>query len=175
VRNSLAFTLIMATIGGAAIAAPPPIDPSRDANHAEYEQWQIQRAKKRADAIALLLNLRSDQRAGLERLLAALKPEHGFGVGGPGSDGAKAPRLDTTLPATLDAMQARVDRRDAMAREKIAATRQFYSSLTPDQQRRFDALELLRHDHEHGHRGAKRRLPDGERNGDASSFESTPR
>ena len=42
-------------------------------------------------------------------------------------------------------MSAHVDRANAEAKQRIAATRKFYTSLNPDQQRRFDALERLHH------------------------------
>jgi hypothetical protein len=50
-------------------------------------------------------------------------------------------------------MSAHLDRRDADAKQKIDATRKFYAGLTPEQQRRFDALERLHHGAMHGRMG----------------------
>jgi hypothetical protein len=120
------------------------------------EQMHAEREARRADEMALLLGLRSDQRPAFNHFMQSMRPMRG----GPDRIRDAAMRKpvagDATLPARLDAMEASIDRHDTMAKQRIAEARQFYASLTPDQQRRFDALEDLRGDHMRGHRGGWR-------------------
>ncbi|MDH7640940.1 Spy/CpxP family protein refolding chaperone [Sphingomonas oryzagri] len=145
--------LAACTLGGAAIAADQPGAEHPRWNRADMEQMRAKWEARKADDMAVLIGLRADQRPALDGFLAAMRPPHRGpdGMRGPGPDGA-APG-DATLPARLDAMAARADRRDAELKQKIAATRQFYASLTPDQQHRLEALDDLRHDHMHGDHG----------------------
>jgi hypothetical protein len=140
-------------MSGAAEAADQP-----DANHpgwnrAAMQEMRAKREARRADDVALLLGLRADQRPAFDRFLQSMKPPHGEPGDERGPDRQKPSSADMTTSARLDSMEASADRRDAMTKQKIAATRTFYTGLTPEQQRRFDALDRLRHDHMHGHHG----------------------
>lgn len=143
--------LATCTIGGAAIAADQPAADHARWNRADMQQMRAKREARKADDIAVLIGLRPDQRPALDHFLAAVRPPRGGpdGMHRPGGQD-EASQRDTALPARLDAMAAKADQRDAMFKQKIAAMRQFYASLTPDQQHRFDALDDLRHDHMHG-------------------------
>lgn len=141
------------TMSGAAIAADQPAIGHSGWDRAAMEQMRAKREARRVDDMAVLLGLRADQRPALDRFLQSMKPPRGMpgdkrdaGMSRPSSD-------DMTLPARLDAMQAQTDARAAMMKQGLEAARQFYAGLTPDQQRRFDALDDLRRDRGHGHHG----------------------
>jgi hypothetical protein len=145
--------LAACTIGGTAIAADQPGADHPRWNRADMEQMRAKREARKADDMAVLIGLRADQRPALDSFLAAMRSPHRGpdGMHRPGADGASPG--DATLPARLDAMAARADRRDTELKQKIAATRQFYAGLTPDQQHRLEALDDLRHDHMHAGHG----------------------
>jgi periplasmic protein CpxP/Spy len=138
-------------VSGTAMAADRPAAGRPGWDRAAMEQRHAAREAKRADEMVLLLGLRPDQRPAFDRFMQSMRPSregrdgmHDAAMHKPGAE-------DTPLPARLDAMEAAIDRHDTMAKQRIAATRQFYASLTPDQQHRFDALEDLRRDRDHGH------------------------
>jgi periplasmic protein CpxP/Spy len=146
---------VVSMASGAALAADQPSTGHHGWDRAGMEQMRAKREAARADDMAVLLGLRADQRPAFDRYLASMRPMQGGPDGKPGGS-MDHPRMEEmALPARLDAMQAEVDRHDAMAKQRIAATRTFYASLTPDQQRRFEALDHLRHDHM-GHHGGWR-------------------
>ncbi len=140
------FLIALAAGLAAPALAADPATPARGP-HAGWARPDF--AKMRAqhvDDVALLIGLRADQRPALEAFLSTIEPQHGP------RDGDMRPPMDDTPPAAgegtlarLDRMSAHLDRRDADAKQKIEATRKFYTSLTPDQQRRFDALDRLHH------------------------------
>lgn len=140
------------TMSGAAVAADQPDASHPGWNRAAMQEMHAKRAR-RADDIALLLGLRPDQRPAFDRFLQSMAPPHGGPGDEQGPDRPKPSSEDMTTSARLDSMEAATDRRATMAKQKIAATRAFYTSLTPEQQRRFDALDRLRHDHMHGRHG----------------------
>jgi periplasmic protein CpxP/Spy len=139
----------------AADAPPPgharPTPEQMEAHRAEME------AKRSAD-IALLLGLRADQKPTLDAYLKAMEPPHRHGwakPGGPeGEAGAPPPPAEAegTL-ARLDHISREMDAHQAEAKQRIEATRRFYTSLSADQQQRFDALERLKHGDMHGPHG----------------------
>jgi Spy/CpxP family protein refolding chaperone len=142
---------------GAAIAADQPDAGRPHWDPAAIQQRHAEREARRADEMALLLGLRPDQRSAFDRFLQSMRPPHD-GPDGVHDAGLRKPTADDTpLPARLDAMEASIDRHDTMAKQKIDATRQFYASLTPDQQHRFDALDDLRRDRMNGRHGGLRR------------------
>jgi len=153
---------ILASFAAALVAAPvlaadqsPP--PQAGWQRPSPEQMEARRAEwdaKRSANIALLLGLRPDQKPALDGFLASSRPphgkpgDHGFGRG-PGD----APSTqDEGTVAALDHMSQHIEARDAEAKQRIEATRRFYTSLSPDQQQRFDALMQLAHG-EFGHHG----------------------
>jgi len=150
-RKTWIVMLAACAVSGAAMAADQPDAGRPGWNREAMQQRFAAREAKRADDMVVLLGLRPDQRPAFDRFQQAMHPPHdGQGM----RDGMHRPGADAATPAKLDAMDAAIDRHSAMAKQRIAATRQFYTSLTPDQQRRFDALEDLRHDRGHGgHRG----------------------
>jgi hypothetical protein len=165
------FLIALAAGLAAPALAADPATPAR-APHAGWARPDF--AKMRAqhvDDVALLLGLRADQRPALDSFLTAIEPHHGPREGGMTRppEGATPPAADEGTLARLDRMSAHLDRRDADAKQKIEATRKFYASLTPEQQRRFDALDRLHHHamgermgmHGGGWRGHRRGGPGG--------------
>jgi Spy/CpxP family protein refolding chaperone len=156
-KNGIAI-LAALMISGAAIAADQGTADHAHWNRADMEQMRAKREARRAEDMAVLIGLRPDQKPALDTFLQSLRPPHG----GPGEMRHAGPDMpssgDATLPARLDAMAARADQRDNALKQKIAATRQFYAGLTPEQQRRFDALDDLRRDM-HGRMGGFHRGP----------------
>jgi len=153
-RKTLMVMLAASAVSGTAIAADQSDAGRPGWNREAMQQRFAAREAKRADDMIVLLGLRPDQRPAFDRFQQAMHPPHD----GPGGmrDGMHKPgAADAPMPARLDAMEAAIDRHGAMAKQRIAATRTFYASLTPDQQRRFEALEDLRHDRGHGHRGGR--------------------
>ena len=153
---------LTAAIGAApAFAAdqpPPPAGWHRpspeqmEAHHAAME------ARKSAD-VALLLGLRADQKPALDSFLAASHPHRGPGDRDDhGPRGDMPPETGGTI-ANLDRMAQHIDAREAEAKQRIEATKTFYASLTPDQQKRFDAMADL----VHGHMGGPGKHEDGGR------------
>jgi len=118
---------------------------------AKMEARRAQMQARRASDVALLLGLRPDQRPALDAYLAAMRPQHKWGQHQMGGMGQQQGGEPGTL-AQLDKMAARADQMDAKIKQRIEATRAFYSSLSPDQQQRFDALRRLRREGKMRHR-----------------------
>lgn len=140
------FLIALAAGLAAPALAADPATPAR-APHAGWARPDFAKIRaQHVDDVALLLGLRADQRPALDAFLSAIEPHHGFREGGMRPpEGATPPSADEGTLARLDRMSAHLDRRDADAKQKIDATRKFYTSLTPDQQHRFDALDRLHH------------------------------
>ena len=136
----LAALLTVAALPAAAQQAPgaPPM-PHRD--HAMM-------AQRRADDLALLLDLKPAQRPALDAFLKASRP--GWAQGRPGRrpEGTPQAGAGTTPPSftqRLDRMDEFGARRAEAGHQRIAATKAFYQSLDPHQQQLFEAVMRMRH------------------------------
>ena len=114
---------------------------------------------READDMALLLNLRAEQRPALIAFLRSMAPPPPPPPP-PYRDGQDAP--DASPPTDgfadhLDRMAADSARRSAADTQRIGAAKTFYGSLDPAQRRAFEALIRLRHGP--GPRGP---MPDGD-------------
>jgi hypothetical protein len=161
-RKLILFALTVGAATVAIAADPAPQGPSRGHwDPAAFQQMRAKMQARRADDIALLLGLRPDQRPALDAFLATMEPPHREWDKDRAAGGApKPPAGDESFLTGLDKMSAHIDSKDAEAKQHIEAARKFYTSLSPDQQRRFDALERLRRDHgrgggHHGMRGPR--------------------
>jgi len=158
-------------------AGGPPTAEQRQAWKAKAEERMHEHQQMHAKHLHDLLQLRPDQDAALQTLLAALEPPHDHMDGdhhwGPGGPDHKGPGPDghdvfakLTTPERLDKMQAMMAEHTAKRQAEFAkradAIKTFYAALSPDQKRAFDALppELMggMHDHhggdgEEGHGG----------------------
>ena len=126
-------------------AARAPGHHPRD--HAAHEKRMAEKAQKFQAA----LQLTDAQQAGWNSYREAIKPA------------PRGKRMDCesfaklTTPQRIDLMQQKRAERNAQADRRAQATKTFYATLTPAQQKTFDA-ETLRHGHHHG----KRHGPHGE-------------
>ncbi|HXH16542.1 MAG TPA: Spy/CpxP family protein refolding chaperone [Sphingomonas sp.] len=98
---------------------------------------------READDMALVLNLRAEQRPALLAFLQSMTPPPP-----PKGDGPRAP--DASQPTDgfadhLDRMATDSARRSAADTQRIGAAKTFYGSLDPVQRRAFEALMRLRH------------------------------
>lgn len=142
-------------------AVPTTQAPSPDAkpqrqhmDHAQrLERMQAQRAQRLAE-LKQKLRLDASQEGAWNSFAAAQQrparsPEQAR------MDRAELAKL--TTPQRLDRMQARQAERSARFAQRIEATRSFYATLSPEQQKTFDAETLRfghRGDHGHPHHGA---------------------
>lgn len=143
------------------VAADVPSAPQFGWQRLSPEQIEARHAAmqaQRSTDVALLLDLRVDQKPALATFLAAAQkrdPRTGHGMGR-ATEGGVASEGDGTLTA-LDRLTQRVDERTADAKRRIEATRTFYSSLTTEQQKRFNAMmQLSRHGFAGGEGGKHR-------------------
>jgi Spy/CpxP family protein refolding chaperone len=113
---------------------------------------------ERAHRLHDILNLRPDQDAALNNLIAALgASKHDDGMRHDGDDMAKL-----TTPERLDRLNARMAEHQAAFQARATAIKQFYAALSPEQQRAFDALPGLMGGGDHmGHGGFDHRGPHG--------------
>jgi hypothetical protein len=135
----------------------PPTAEQRAAWKAKAEEHMHDHMQMHAKHLHDLLQLRPDQDAALQTLLAALAPPHmdhmgdhhmgpdhkGPGAGGPGAAGHDD-FAKLTTPERLDKMSAMMSehmaKRQAEFQKRAAAIKAFYASLSPEQQRAFDAM-----------------------------------
>jgi protein CpxP len=161
---------ILVSVAAALAAVPalaadqsPPQGGWQRPSPAQMEARRAAMDAKRSADIALLLGLRPDQKPSLDSFLASAR-RHGMrdgrGFGRQPGDAAAAQPQGTV--AALDRMNQRIDSRDAEAKQRIEATKTFYTSLTPDQQQRFDAMmHLMRGGFGRGGRGGHGKGPHG--------------
>ena len=150
-------------------AGGPPTAEQRAAWKAKVEQGIHEHQELQAKHLHDLLQLRPDQDAALQTLLAALEPhrdhlgegpngDHHRGLGGPGPDGHDD-FAKLTTPERLDKMSAmmseHIAKRQAEFQKRADAIKAFYAVLSPEQKHAFDALppKTLGGMHGHGGRG----------------------
>jgi periplasmic protein CpxP/Spy len=125
-----------------AVQAQDPTPAAPDAAHWADQRaaWMHDRQEARAKALHAILNLRPDQEAAFQAFQAAMAPpprDHHERM-----DHAAAGGM--TTPQRLDRVADHLARRDAEFQRRAAAIRSFYAVLSPDQQRAFDALPMMR-------------------------------
>lgn len=129
----LAIALLAAGLAGPVLAQPgvPPPSPPPGGSGASATPAD------QSDYLRQSLRLRPDQEGALQAFVAAMRPR---------PDEMEAlrdqARVEASLPTPqrLDAMIARMDQMRAAVMIRVRATKSFYSQLTPEQQRVFDAL-----------------------------------
>ena len=144
---TIAIAAALSLSAGATIAqpAPPKGDPAARPVPPRQRPDPAQMEAQRADHLKTVLQLRADQEPALRAYLDAVRP--------PG-DAAKRPERpdpqalrQMTTPQRLDRMQARQAERSAMFAKRADATRSFYATLSPEQQKTFDAESMQRFGH----------------------------
>lgn len=164
IQYILSAGLLASAAFGASAQTPPAAGPAGTPPAAEHrmhkpdgkfvERMQERRAKHLAD-LKSKLKIGASQEAAWSAYTAASQPP------GPPPQGRdpKAARAEfdkLTTPQRLDRMQARQAEHAALFAKRAESTRTFYTALTPEQQKTFDA-ESLRHGPrgEHGPRGPR--------------------
>lgn len=104
-----------------------------------------ERQAREADDMALLLNLRPEQRPVLMTFLRSMAPPPFPSNQSPPPRGASDPARTDGTAWQLDRMTRDAARRSAEDTQRIASLRGFYDALDPAQRRAFDALMRLRH------------------------------
>jgi periplasmic protein CpxP/Spy len=156
----------------AAPAGGPPSAEQRAAWKAKAEQRMHEHMEMHARHLHDLLQLRPDQDAALQSLLAAFAPshvdqmgDHHMGPGAPGHmDHHMGPGADghddlakLTTPERLDKMATMMAehtaRRQAEFQKHAEAIKAFYAVLSPEQKRAFDAMPQHLFGGMHGHHG----------------------
>ena len=128
-----------------------PAKPHHDrADHAQrLERMQAQHAERLA-ALKEKLKLTPAQEGAWSSFTAAQqRPARSMGQ----ADAERAEFAKLTTPQRLDRMQARQAERSAMFAKRADATRSFYATLTPEQQKTFDAESMPRFGAHEGHGG----------------------
>lgn len=138
-------------MGAAMLALPVSAAAQDHGGHGERgpisRTMMAQMQAREADDIALLLNLRANQRPALAAFLGSMTPPPPPWVG----EGRSAQDGPQTMPPRegfaqhLDRMTQDTARRSAEDLQRIAAARKFYDALDPTQRRAFEALLRLRH------------------------------
>jgi periplasmic protein CpxP/Spy len=118
--------------------APPAQGPAHSAE--QRAAWMHDRQEARAKALHAILNLRPDQEAAFQAFQAAMAPparEHHEHM-----DRGAAQAM--TTPQRLDRMAERMAKRETAFRLRADAIKSFYAALSPEQQRAFDAMPMMR-------------------------------
>ena len=135
-RRTLLLVLLVGASTGMAQAQPRMIErrPPPDMNAFEA---------RRADDIALLLDLKPAQKPAFDAFIASGR--HGRPIEAEDEDGPPPSASGQRgFADRLDAMEKRLTESSARRRARITAARQFYDQLDATQKQRFDALERLR-------------------------------
>jgi len=138
----LVAAAILAALAPPGLAQPPQATPPAAGQQQAWRRFVEHRIHQRVEMGARrlhdILNLRPEQDAALNTLVAALTPAPGA-LGRAGGHG-DADMTGLSTPERLDRLSARGTERLADFQRKAAAIKVFYAQLSPDQKRTFDAL-----------------------------------
>jgi Spy/CpxP family protein refolding chaperone len=129
-----------------------------DMQHDAWADRMHEHAEAMAHGLHDILNVRPDQEAAFQAMLATM--QHADDGDGGGMHGDRDGMERMTTPERLDRMAAHMAERQANFQRHADAVRRFYAVLSPEQQRAFDALQGMmmgggRHGMGHmGHMGA---------------------
>jgi hypothetical protein len=112
---------------------------------AAMQQHFADMQRRRADDLALLLDLKPAQRPALDAFLASARHRMGEGPMGRRPEGSAPGATPPSFTDRLDRMEAVTTRHAEAARARIGAIKAFYTGLDPHQKQLFDALMRMRH------------------------------
>lgn len=146
--SSFAQTTSTPPMAPTAQSAPAPKGHGPEAREAHMQA--------RMQALKTSLKLNASQEAGWNSYMAAVKPQRPA----PGDHPERPDFAKLTTPERIDAMQAMHAKHQAAMDQRNQATKAFYASLTPEQQKTFDSETLKMHEGRgrgegkgaHGHR-----------------------
>lgn len=172
-------TRILAGIAAVSISAvtmsafaqvPPPGGPhGRAPSPEQVAKFEQMRAKHQAE-LHDKLKITAAQEAGWKLFLDKTKPAP--------FDAANRPKKEDweklTTPQRLDKKLEMMRKRESFAEQRIAATKDFYATLSPEQQKTFDVefSKMERHRFEHFQHGKKG--PHGEHRGQKPGADAPP-
>lgn len=151
---ALAGTFALSANAQPAASAPAHAAGQHSPRHAapDFAKFQAERTER----LKTLLQIQPNQQAAWDKYAKAITPEPRTKAQGDRSDLRKL-----TTPERLDLAQKLRKERTAKAEQRDQATRSFYSSLNPSQQKAFDEL-TARHAGKH-HAGPGGQRMDGKR------------
>lgn len=132
--------------------APPPggMMGQSDAQHDRWADHMREEADAKARALHDILNVRPDQEAAFQAMVASMPGPGGRPDMGPDMRHEHEEMASMTTPQRLDRMLAKMAEHQAEFQRHADAVRAFYAVLGPDQRRAFDALTgMIMEDH-HG-------------------------
>jgi hypothetical protein len=153
---------------GAPMAAPTAQSAPAPAKKAHGPEAHEARMAKRMQALKASLKLNASQEAGWTSYMAAVKPQRPA----PGDRPERPDFAKMTTPERIDAMGAMHAKHQAAMDQRNQATKAFYATLTPEQQKTFDAETLKMHERR-GH-GPDGKSPHGQRHQGPNQKQSVP-
>jgi Spy/CpxP family protein refolding chaperone len=161
IKTRILAGIAAVSIGAVSAAAfaqvPPPEGPHGRAPSAEQiARFEQMRAKHQAE-LHDKLKITAAQEAGWKLFLDKTKPMPFDAAARP----SKEEYAKLTTPQRLDQKQEMMRKREAFAEQRIAATKEFYATLSPEQQKTFDAefAKMERHRFEHMRHDGERKGP----------------
>ncbi|NEX59697.1 Spy/CpxP family protein refolding chaperone [Noviherbaspirillum galbum] len=151
IRNGLMIGLAALSFGAAPLAAL-----AQDASgasgtgnaasaRADHMEKMRQRMEQRAADLHAKLNLSPGQEAAWNTWISRMRPA------APAQRPAQADMSQLTAPERMERMLARMKEHEGMMSDRLAATKDFYATLTPEQKKTFDAEFKM--GMRHGHHG----------------------
>ncbi len=151
--KSLVLAGLLATLGATAFAADTPPPPAAATGMAQHDPAKMQakmqeHMQKRQADLKAKLKLTAAQEPAWSTFSASMQPA----AHGPRPDKAAMEKL--TTPERIDKMRALHAERGAQMDKRAEATKAFYATLSPAQQKVFDATAMQHHG-ERGERGER--------------------
>ena len=143
IRKRLMIGISAITLAAGACAAHAA-DGERDGKFAEHMKARME---KRAAEMHDKLQLNASQEAAWNAYIAKMKPAT------PPSRPDRAQLDKMTAPERMEFMLSRMKEHEQKMTERVAATKEFYAVLTPEQKKIFDdGFKFgMRRGHDHGH------------------------
>lgn len=116
----------------AAFADRPDCGPMGYGGHGKKAEWMKERMEKRAAELHDKLKLNASQESAWQAYLAKMKPADMPAR----PDRAEMEKL--SAPQRMEKMHALMQEREKRMAERVAATKDFYAVLTPEQRKIFD-------------------------------------
>ncbi|MEJ5028152.1 Spy/CpxP family protein refolding chaperone [Comamonas sp. MYb69] len=149
-------------------AAPTTQSAPAPAKKAHGPEAREAHMAKRMQTLKASLKLNASQEAGWTSYMAAVKPQRPA----PGDRPERPDFAKMTTPERIDAMAAMHAKHQAAMDQRNQATKAFYASLTPEQQKTFDAETLKMH--ERRGRGPDGKGPHGQRHQGPNPKQTVP-
>jgi periplasmic protein CpxP/Spy len=131
-RKQLLITITALGLGVGAATAHARMDgPHRMGGPGYSERWQ-ERMETRAAELQAKLKLNPAQEQAWNAYLQTMKP------GERGAHPARGEMAQLSAPERLERMHAMMKEREQRMAQRVAATREFYAVLTPEQRKIFD-------------------------------------